>query len=94
MIDNITPLGGAVLVELLPFEQIRPSGIILPETEKEIVCRGRVISKGPKAYDELKTGQVVAFCNSPMTRIPTAGQESSNPRVMIDTNDIMYIEEP
>ena len=92
MIENITPLGARVLLEVLPAETVRKSGIIIPENEKEIICRGRVISVGPKAGAEIQSGQTVAFPNSPMTRIQTPGPESKNPRLLVEASDIIYIE--
>ena len=92
MIDNIKPLGAAVLIEMLPHEKVRASGIIVPESGKEIICRGKVISRGARAYSEIQPGQVVAFTNSPLTEIRTAGPEDLNPRVLIDSRDILYIE--
>ena len=44
---KIQPLGDRVLVEALDAEEVRKSGIIIPDTAKERPSEGRVIAVGP-----------------------------------------------
>jgi co-chaperonin GroES (HSP10) len=46
MSDQIQPLGGRVLVRVLPEESVTKSGLFLPDTAKEKPQRGEVVAVG------------------------------------------------
>jgi chaperonin GroES len=49
---KIKPLGDRVLVEALDAEEVRKSGIIIPDTAKERPSEGRVVAVGPGRLTE------------------------------------------
>ena len=49
---DLQPLGDRLIVEVLDEEEMKISGIVLPDTAKEKPQRGKVLSVGPGARDE------------------------------------------
>ena len=49
---NLKPLGDRLIVEPLEREEVRASGIVLPETAKEKPQEGQVLAAGPGGRDE------------------------------------------
>ncbi len=49
---KLRPLGDRVVVKPLPREEVRSSGIVLPDTAKEKPQEGEVIAAGPGRLEE------------------------------------------
>ena len=49
---NLKPLGDRLVIKPLEDEEVTPSGIVLPETDKEKPQKGEVLSVGPGARDD------------------------------------------
>jgi chaperonin GroES len=49
---DLQPLGDRVIVEVLEEEEVTSSGIVLPDTAREMPQRGRVLAVGPGGRDE------------------------------------------
>jgi len=66
---KIKPLGDRVVVEALEAEEVRKSGIIIPDTAKERPSEGRVVAVGPgrrtdegeRVSPEVKKGDRVLY---------------------------------
>jgi chaperonin GroES len=74
---NIKPLADRLVVKPLEEEEVRPSGIVLPETAKEKPQKGEVLAVGPGARGDdgerialdLSVGQKVLFTKYAGTEI-------------------------
>ena len=74
---KLKPLGSRLVVEPIEQEDVRASGIVLPETAKEKPQKGNVLSIGPGDRDEegkripmdVKLGDVVLFAKYSGTEI-------------------------
>jgi len=55
---DLKPLGDRLIVEVLDEEELRVSGIVLPDTAKEKPQRGKVLGVGPGARNQ-ETGEYV-----------------------------------
>jgi len=83
MAINLKPLGSRVVVEPIEQEDITASGIVLPETAKEIPQRGKVLSTGPGDRDvsgkrikmDVAVGDTVLFAKYAGTEIKLDGKK-------------------
>ena len=81
--EKLTPLGDKVIVKPIEKEEVRKSGIILPDTAKEKPQEGEIIAVGPgrtnkkgeKIALELKAGDKVIFAKYSGSEIKLDGQK-------------------
>jgi chaperonin GroES len=80
---NIKPLGGRILVEAVEENEVRKSGIIIPETAKEKPMESRVVSLGTGKTDdngkkipfEMKKGDRLLVARYGGTEVKLQGKE-------------------
>ncbi len=66
---NIKPLGERVVIKLVASEEVRASGLVLPDTAKEKPQQGEVLAVGPgkvldsgeRAPMDVQVGDIVLF---------------------------------
>lgn len=83
MVAKIEPLADRVVVKPLTKEEVRKSGIILPDTAKEKPQEGEVIAVGPGRRDEggklipmdVKKGDKVLFAKYAGTEVKMDDEE-------------------
>ena len=82
--NNVQPRGDRVLVEVdYKPEQIRPSGLVIPEGNKQAPQRGRILAVGPgRTLDtgeilplDLAVGDVVIYAKNGGTDVEHDGDE-------------------
>ena len=72
---NINPLFDNVLVQAKPAEEVRKSGIVIPDTvSKEQPQEGEVLAAGPDCK-KLKKGNMILFKTYSPTKIKVDGEE-------------------
>ncbi|RKY93751.1 MAG: co-chaperone GroES [Candidatus Hydrothermota bacterium] len=80
---KVRPLADRVLVKRIEEEEVKKSGIIIPDTAKEKPQRGEVIAVGPGRLDEkgqrvpmeVKVGDKVLFSKYAGNEVKIEGEE-------------------
>jgi chaperonin GroES len=84
---NIKPLFAKVVVEAKAAEEVRASGIVIPDTaSKERPQQGTVLAVGPKC-ESLKAGEIVLF----KTYSPTEVKIDGKTYLILDEEDILGV---
>ena len=90
----LRPLGNQVLVEVLPEELTRDSGLTIPEVVKHPSCQGRIVACGPRVSPDLMPGDHVIF--EPYQENPIV-PDLAEPEVeylLVDSDTILCVVEP
>lgn len=85
MAKTITPLFARVVVEPIAEEEVRSSGIVLPDTvSKDRPKEGKIISVGPNCKS-VKAGDIILFKQYSPTEVKLDGAEY----LILDEEDIL-----
>jgi chaperonin GroES len=88
MSDQIQPLGGRVLVRVLPEESVTKSGLFLPDTAKEKPQRGEVVAVGDDTdLIKVAVGDRVLYPKYTGTEIQLDGAD----HLLIEGTDLLAI---
>jgi len=86
MSDHVQPLGGRVLIRVLPEESVTKSGLYVPDTAKEKPQRGEVVAIGDDTETiKVAVGDRVLFPKYTGTEIRLDGDD----HLIIDHGDLL-----
>ena len=90
----LRPLGNQVLVEVLPEELTRDSGLVIPEVVAHPSCQGRIVAVGSRVSPDLMPGDHVIFEPYQENQIIPDSGNPAEEWLLVDAGTILCVVEP
>lgn len=88
MPEEIRPLGGRVLVQVVEEESVTKSGLVIPDTAKEKPQRGEVIAVGDDEETiKVTPGDLILFAKYAGTELKLNGEDY----LILDAADLLAV---